>query len=624
MPDQTDVLAAGPAPSISPDFHIIGAVGRIGDALVYTARDGLKPVRLREYAPPGVVRRDAHGVLRPLDPRLDAAWREGIASFLDKGRRLTQLRHPGVAPAFSVAGSAAGEVPAGYLIGAPVGEPIGAALGRGVPLSPAGIVRLANELAAALAEIHARGLTHLDVSPATVSIASGSLQLSDFAVDDRLFMPLLQTQEGFVRPGFSPIELHDGARAEPLGPAADVYSASALLFTLITGQPPAPWQERWRDPSAAQLAGHGAYPPGFIDAVRKGLAIEPEERHRDGTEWLAALSRAAPAASAPAAPIAAPPVWRGGAAVVPAVPAQDSDLVAAAPPAAAAPPHPAAPLPPHSAAPLPPGPAFPPSPARKSGALIPLLVGALILLALAVGAVFAFQQGWFEAKAPEPAAAKREPRTERVREPTPEPAAPRIALGGTVSGQLTRRDDRRPSGQYQDNFTFAGQSGQRLELRLSSTEFDPLLSMTGPGFSAANDDDADRDTTDSRLVVTLPRTGRYTITVSSYSAGQTGNYVLEVAEPRVTAAIVTPSMLTGRWRRPADASCADPATIRVDGATLEYAFGDFSTVGRVLDGVGRTIRAEMEDGPEGGGEAAFLMAEDGASFTIEGETWLRC
>lgn len=598
MPDQIDALAPGPFPRISPDFHIISAAGRVGSALVYTARDGLRPARLREYAPPGAVRRDGDGMLRATDPRLDAAWYDGVARFLAQGSRLVQVNHPGIAPVWRVAGTAAGGDAGGYLVGAPVGEPVGAALGRGLPLSPAGIIRIANELAAALAEIHARGLTHLDVGPATVSIASGRLQLSDFAVDDRGFMPLLQTQEGFVRPGFSPIELHDGARAEPLGPPVDIYGASALLFTLITGRPPAPWQDRWRDPSSAQLAGHGAYPPLFIEAIRKGLSIEPEERYRDGTEWLAALG----GGSAPAPPL---------------VPAMTFEAAPA--PATAAP---LAPFAPAAAPPV--SPAFPPVPPRRSGGLVPLLVAGLILLALAVGAVFATQQGWFGPAAGEAQDNEAKPRAKRGRERTPEPDAPRIEIGGTVSGQLTRRDQRRPSGQYQDSFTFAGRSGQRLEVRLGSSDFDPLLSMTGPGFSAVNDDDAVQGTTDSRLAVTLPRAGTYTITVSSYASGQTGNYVLEVAAPRVEAVVVTPAMLNGRWRQPSDTGCVDPTTIRIEGAEVEYSYGDFDTSGRLLDAVGRTIRVRMEDGPDDEAETAFVIAEDGASFTSGGETWLRC
>jgi predicted dehydrogenase len=252
------------------------------------------------------------------------------------------------------------------------------------------------------------------------------------------------------------------------------------------------------------------------------------------------------------------------------------------------------------------------------------MVVLLILLAAAVGALFAFQQGWFDPAAV-PAAEKRAaPRAERPKQRMADTTAPAIELGGTVSGQLTRRDDRRPSGQYQDSFTFAGRSGQRLEVRLASPDFDPLLSITGPGFSAVNDDDAERGTTDSRLAVTLPRTGSYTINVSSYASGQTGNYVLEVAEPRLVSPVVTPALLNGRWRRASDMSCGDPASIRVDGADLEYTYGDVRTVGRVLDGVGRTIRVEMEEGPDGDAEAAFVVAEDGASFTSEGETWLRC
>lgn len=612
MSDETSFLAPGPLPHLGADFHIISPLGRIGDGLVYTAREELRQARLREYAPPGLVARGPDVLLRPRDPRFEPAWREGIARFLEQGARLAQIAHPGVVQAWRPAGSAGGDAPAGFLVTAPAGEPLGAALARGLPLSPAGIVRIASELAAALAEIHARGLTHLDISPDTVSIASGRVQLTDFGVDDRGLMPLLQSQAGLVRPGFSPIEMYDGNRAEPLGPPADIYAASALIFALVTGRPPAPWQERWRDPASAQLSDREAYPPAFIEAVQRGLAIEPDERFRDGTEWLAALSGSAIGRSAaPHGPAPAPA--RTGSSVVAPTAGNWTPVVTPVP----------APVSPRAQPPA--APPLPPVAPGRSGGLLPLLVIGLILLALAVGGLYAYQQGWFSPAADDPAENGSQRRTERSKEqPREEGALPAIQLGGTVSGQLTRRDRRRPSGQYQDSFAFAGRAGQRVELRLGSADFDPLLGMTGPGFSASNDDDAEAGTTNSRLSATLPRTGSYTITVSSYAGGQTGNYVLEVAEPRAGTSIVTPAMLAGRWRRASDIGCTDPAEIVIDGPDLEYTYRDLTTGGRILDGIGRTIRVQMEEGPDSGGEAAFLMAEDGGSFSTGSETWLRC
>ena len=600
MPEETSFLAPGPLPLIAPDFHIISALGRVGDGLVYAARDGLRQARLREYAPPGVTRRGFGGALYPVDERFTAAWQAGVARFLAQGAELASISHPGIA---SVWRTAAGQVGVdrhgGYLIGAPFGEPLSAALAGGLALRPDAVMRLANDLAAALAEVHHRGLTHLDISPATVSIASGVVQLTDFAVDNRQFLPLLETQQGLVRPGYSPIELHE-PRPEPLGPPTDVYAAAALVFRLITGRDPAPWQDRWRDPSDSELPDSDAWPPAFLAAIRKAMAIEPEDRFTDAGQWLDAMG---PAPAAPAATAAAVTLDK------PSTP----ELQPADPPLAATPISVAPPAPP------------PPLPRRKGNMLAPLLILAIVLLGALVGGLYAWQEGWFDRQEDEPTANKsgEPPRRETPRR-AERPARGALEPGGTVSGQLTERDERRSGGQYQDSFTLAGRAGQRVELRLSSGDFDPLVTITGPGFQASNDDDAEQGSLNSRLEVTLPRNGTYTITATSYTPGATGTYLLEVLEPGPAPAVVAPAMLDGRWRVASDMQCGDPLAIRVEGADVIVEHKGRESRGRALDGIGSVIRVRMDGGPPEGADLAFLMAEDGESFSHDGETWVRC
>ncbi|RZJ74798.1 MAG: hypothetical protein EON88_37300, partial [Brevundimonas sp.] len=80
-------------------------------------------------------------------------------------------------------------------------------------------------------------------------------------------------------------------------------------------------------------------------------------------------------------------------------------------------------------------------------------------------------------------------------------------------------------------YALRGRRGDRLDLRLTSTQFDPYLFITGPGdFTAANDDDdSGEDGTNSRLIVTLPADGEYRVVATSYTAGETGSYRLAAA-----------------------------------------------------------------------------------------------
>lgn len=107
------------------------------------------------------------------------------------------------------------------------------------------------------------------------------------------------------------------------------------------------------------------------------------------------------------------------------------------------------------------------------------------------------------------------------------PAQP-ITIGQTRNGALSSDEDSSIAGRYTDRYIFTGTRGQRVDLRASG-DFDTMLSLTGPdNFSVRNDDDttAGEPTLNSRLLATLPADGRYTISVTSYGRGTTGDYAL--------------------------------------------------------------------------------------------------
>ncbi|KQS55587.1 hypothetical protein ASG17_05815 [Brevundimonas sp. Leaf363] len=116
--------------------------------------------------------------------------------------------------------------------------------------------------------------------------------------------------------------------------------------------------------------------------------------------------------------------------------------------------------------------------------------------------------------------------------PAPQtPATGNLMVGGDVSGRLASGSSQLRSGEYADGYALRGRRGDRLDLRLTSTQFDPYLFITGPGdFTAANDDDdSGEDGTNSRLIVTLPADGEYRVVATSYKAGETGGYRLAAA-----------------------------------------------------------------------------------------------
>ncbi|MBX3429547.1 MAG: caspase family protein [Hyphomonadaceae bacterium] len=114
--------------------------------------------------------------------------------------------------------------------------------------------------------------------------------------------------------------------------------------------------------------------------------------------------------------------------------------------------------------------------------------------------------------------------------------SPPIAVQ-TLSGELAPGDATLQSGEYLDTYPLQGVAGQQVEISLASQQFDTYVAISGPGgFQQYNDDDTANNTRNSRLVVTLPANGEYTVHVTSYAAGETGAYQLNIGPAQTTTA----------------------------------------------------------------------------------------
>lgn len=103
-----------------------------------------------------------------------------------------------------------------------------------------------------------------------------------------------------------------------------------------------------------------------------------------------------------------------------------------------------------------------------------------------------------------------------------------IAPGGQIAGQLRPGDSTLQSGEYVDTFVLEGRAGQHVVVRLASDAFDPYLLIRGPANFRADNDDEAQGQSNARLDVRLPADGRYTISATSYKAGESGAYTLHV------------------------------------------------------------------------------------------------
>ena len=109
--------------------------------------------------------------------------------------------------------------------------------------------------------------------------------------------------------------------------------------------------------------------------------------------------------------------------------------------------------------------------------------------------------------------------------PTGSDEARVLRPGSPAAGALASSDATLPDGSHYHHWTLQGNAGDQVTVTLASSDFDTYLAIHSGGDALARNDDSD-GTTNSRLEVTLPTTGAYTVVATSYGAGATGSYTL--------------------------------------------------------------------------------------------------
>lgn len=112
-----------------------------------------------------------------------------------------------------------------------------------------------------------------------------------------------------------------------------------------------------------------------------------------------------------------------------------------------------------------------------------------------------------------------------------------LATGQSASGELTPLDNQRRSGKYEDVYTIQGRRGQRVEIVLTSDDFDPYLLVTGPGGYAMSNDDGEGLDLGSRLTLELPADGAYRVSATSFASGSMGAYTIRAQQASANAEI---------------------------------------------------------------------------------------
>jgi serine/threonine protein kinase len=239
-------------------------------------------------------RRDgvAYALKRPLpDAAADPAL---AAAFQREAALLACVNDPGVGRIH--AAGRFGDAPAlvlEYLPGGSLADQLAAG-----PMAPERVVELAAQLARGLAAAHRVGLVHRDVKPQNLLLRrDGMLEIADFGIA-RAAETTRLTLAGTVL-GTAAYLAPEQALGEDVGPAADLYSLGAVLYELLTGEPP------FRFETLAQVAAERpqvcpvrelapAVPQALEDVVMGCLARNPSYRPSSAAKLGAALAAAVP------------------------------------------------------------------------------------------------------------------------------------------------------------------------------------------------------------------------------------------------------------------------------------------------------------------------------------------
>jgi serine/threonine-protein kinase len=290
MSDVTSRLAD----ALDDRYGIERHLGEGGMATVYLAQD---------------LKHDRQVALKVLRPELAAVI--GAERFLQEIKVTANLQHPHILPLHD-SGEAGSFLY--YVMPYVEGDTLRDKLARERQLDIDEAVTLTRSVASALDYAHRQGVIHRDIKPENVLIHDGQPLVADFgialAVSHASGQRLTETGLSIGTPHYMSPEQAMGDRE--LDARSDVYSLGAMLYEMLTGDPPytgtsaqAIVAKVITEKAPPVTAARETVPPHVAAAVAKALQKMPADRFRSAADFAAALGNPA-FATAAAAHVASP------------------------------------------------------------------------------------------------------------------------------------------------------------------------------------------------------------------------------------------------------------------------------------------------------------------------------
>jgi serine/threonine-protein kinase len=259
-------------------YRIDRELGEGGMATVYLADD---------------LRHERKVALKVLKPELAAVV--GGDRFLAEIKTTANLQHPHILPLFD-SGEEDGFL--FYVMPYVEGETLRDRVDREKQLPVDEAVGIAVAVASALEYAHEHGVVHRDIKPANIMMQAGQPVVGDFgialAVGSAGGARLTETGLSVGTPYYMSPEQATGD--QQVGPAADVYALGAVLYELLTGDPPytgstaqAVLGKIIQGVPVSASAVRRTIPPNVDAAIRKALEKLPADRFTGAHEFSKAL-----------------------------------------------------------------------------------------------------------------------------------------------------------------------------------------------------------------------------------------------------------------------------------------------------------------------------------------------
>lgn len=273
----SDVLTALRS-ALADRYSIDREIGRGGMAVVYLAHD---------------VKHERAVAVKVFRPELDLT--RGADRFLREVKLTARLQHPHILPLYD-SGEAGGFL--FYVMPFVEGESLRDRLGREGRLPTTDALRIASEVAEALAYAHSKQTIHRDIKPGNILLSAGHAMVADFgiarAIRSAASDTLTETGAALGTPAYMSPEQILGEKA--IDGRSDLYSLGCVLFEMLSGRLPFSSHDgqvviarRFRSPPPTVRETCPAVSDGLATVLARTLAPEPSDRFQTSAAFVAAL-----------------------------------------------------------------------------------------------------------------------------------------------------------------------------------------------------------------------------------------------------------------------------------------------------------------------------------------------